>query len=163
MGRTLVLLLILISATAAAACEDGETRKCGLTDIGACRLGTEKCVNGKWSSCEGAVLPTEFDIVGNTIDEDCDGRTICPQASPECVAAYAQELKEFNIISKETAQRMSSVQPRIAEPRTHEVPSMTGYVALPSSGKADTSFVVMIIGIMGTLILAASSMIRMWR
>ena len=48
------------------------TRACG-DDMGACVPGTETCVSGAWSSCEGAVGPTTETC--NNVDDDCDGMT----------------------------------------------------------------------------------------
>jgi hypothetical protein len=39
--------------------------------MGACRLGKERCVQGQWSECEGAVDPTNERCDGT--DSDCDG------------------------------------------------------------------------------------------
>ena len=52
-------------------CIAGEEKPCG-SNIGACEYGTKKCVNGKWGSCEGNVLPST-EKCGNSIDDDCDG------------------------------------------------------------------------------------------
>ena len=51
-------------------CSSGETADCG-TDIGACKEGTQTCVNGLWSECQGATLPSE-ELCDN-IDNDCNG------------------------------------------------------------------------------------------
>ena len=54
-------------------CQNGETQQCGTTSVGACELGTERCVNGTWSGlCEGEVTPIP-EICTNTLDDDCDG------------------------------------------------------------------------------------------
>ncbi len=51
-------------------CESGATRDCG-DDTGACRSGTQSCVDGVWSECEGEIAPT--DEICNGEDDDCDG------------------------------------------------------------------------------------------
>ncbi|MGC9043130.1 MAG: MopE-related protein [Myxococcota bacterium] len=53
-------------------CINGQTRNCGL-NIGECRYGTQMCINGQWSICEGGVNPTP-EICDNK-DNDCDGQT----------------------------------------------------------------------------------------
>lgn len=54
-------------------CEPGATRFCG-TKVGACRYGTEACVDGEWSGvCEDAVTPTLEICDGD--DNDCNGAT----------------------------------------------------------------------------------------
>jgi hypothetical protein len=51
-------------------CQEGDVQSCGL-DIGICQPGTQTCINGEWSECEGAINPlTE---VCNNEDDDCDG------------------------------------------------------------------------------------------
>jgi hypothetical protein len=56
-------------------CFEGQTRSCGVSKLGQCRLGTEACalVAGvfSWGPCQGAVNPV--DEVCNGLDDDCDG------------------------------------------------------------------------------------------
>ena len=55
--------------------DEGEAamRSCG-SDVGACRLGVQRCVSGAWSAeCSGGVSPTTEACDG--ADQDCDGRT----------------------------------------------------------------------------------------
>ena len=47
------------------------TRSCS-NDTGACAVGNEYCVMGRWGDCDG-VLPT--DEICNGLDDDCDGIT----------------------------------------------------------------------------------------
>jgi hypothetical protein len=54
-------------------CVNGETRACGVNDVGACQLGTETCANGTFGACQGAVSPGPRDC-GSPQDNDCDGR-----------------------------------------------------------------------------------------
>jgi formylglycine-generating enzyme required for sulfatase activity len=50
---------------------EGLTRRCGSTDVGACRFGTETCQdNGTWAGCD-AVEPDDETCDG--ADTDCDG------------------------------------------------------------------------------------------
>lgn len=45
---------------------------CGVTR-GACRQGVQRCVNGRLTSCEGAVTPQPADSCGPESDENCNG------------------------------------------------------------------------------------------
>ncbi|MDY0003713.1 MAG: MopE-related protein, partial [Polyangia bacterium] len=71
------------------ACVHGATRPCG-TNEGACREGTESCVNGVWSgTCVGEIAPAANDAVCNGIDDDCDGDvdedcTCTPGTNQQC-------------------------------------------------------------------------------
>jgi hypothetical protein len=56
-------------------CVNGRTQACGVSAVGACRLGTQTCANGLWGQCVGAVLPTPTEICDGTIDHNCNGRT----------------------------------------------------------------------------------------
>lgn len=51
---------------------DGQADPCG-SEVGACVTGTNTCVDGEWSGCEGGVLPTQESC--NNEDDDCDGDT----------------------------------------------------------------------------------------
>lgn len=62
-------------------CASGSSRFCyeGPPETrgrGACLQGSQECVGGRWSSCNGQVLP-RAEVCGNAIDEDCDGQTTC--------------------------------------------------------------------------------------
>ncbi len=52
-------------------CVAESNQSCG-SEIGACKLGLQLCVNGSWSDCDGGieVFP---EICGDYIDNDCDG------------------------------------------------------------------------------------------
>lgn len=63
-------------------CQTGQSRSCGLTDVGACQLGFELCVEGVWAACAGAVYPVE-EVCANSLDDDCDGLT--DTADPDCI------------------------------------------------------------------------------
>lgn len=55
-------------------CINGETRACGTnTDVGTCQFGTQTCVNGSLSQCQGAVGPAPRNCASPQ-DNDCDGR-----------------------------------------------------------------------------------------
>jgi hypothetical protein len=46
------------------------SRGCGVSDVGRCTLGNERCFNGVWSGCT-AVLPSE-EVCNNGLDDNCD-------------------------------------------------------------------------------------------
>ncbi len=52
--------------------DDGLTRSCGTTDVGACAFGTESCVGGAYGACMGAIAPGT-ELCEGSVDEDCDG------------------------------------------------------------------------------------------
>lgn len=52
------------------ACTTGETQPCG-TETGECSLGTQRCIDGFWSVCEGGQGPVLE--VCDGADNDCDG------------------------------------------------------------------------------------------
>ncbi|MBL8909502.1 MAG: putative metal-binding motif-containing protein [Archangium sp.] len=55
-------------------CNTGDTRACGNEAIGACRKGTQRCVNGAFeTTCTGEVRPVAESC--NSLDDDCDGQT----------------------------------------------------------------------------------------
>ena len=61
------------------ACADGDERECydgpaGTAGVGVCRLGGQRCVNGVWASCQGAVVPA-MEQCGDGDDNDCNGLT----------------------------------------------------------------------------------------
>jgi hypothetical protein len=60
-----------------AICQANETKPCysgaGETrDKGACKSGVQRCVDGRWSPCEGEILPQNERC--NEKDDDCDGK-----------------------------------------------------------------------------------------
>ncbi len=59
-------------------CIDGQEQSCytgpnGTENIGVCKAGTQTCVNGMWTSCMGAVVPSPETC--NGLDDDCDMST----------------------------------------------------------------------------------------
>ena len=66
------LFFIIIFLTITLACEEGDTKECGI-DVGACKTGTQTCVNGQWSMCTGEIRPS-IEICWDDEDNDCDGR-----------------------------------------------------------------------------------------
>jgi hypothetical protein len=76
------------ASTASTSCQPGATQACypgkpGEAGVGACKQGTQKCVQsgefGTWGPCEGAVVAVA-EICGDKIDNDCNGKVdeICP-------------------------------------------------------------------------------------
>ncbi len=62
-----------------AECENGEARECysgpaGTQGVGACRVGVERCVGGRWAPCDGQLGPA-LEQCEDAIDNDCDGDT----------------------------------------------------------------------------------------
>ena len=56
-------------------CPAGTSRMCSDEfAIAPCMPGTQTCREGRWSRCEGAVVPSA-DVCGDAIDNDCDGLT----------------------------------------------------------------------------------------
>ncbi|MBI2498886.1 hypothetical protein HYV88_01440 [Candidatus Woesearchaeota archaeon] len=56
-------------------CTSGQTRSCGVTDEGACELGTQTCnIDGTWGFCVGNIDPVT-EICFDGLDNDCDGVT----------------------------------------------------------------------------------------
>ncbi|MEM3374289.1 MAG: thrombospondin type 3 repeat-containing protein [Candidatus Woesearchaeota archaeon] len=53
-------------------CINNEIKECGI-NIGICKKGIQKCINGKWSTCENAIFPKNETC--NNLDDDCDGLT----------------------------------------------------------------------------------------
>jgi hypothetical protein len=51
--------------------DEGIERECG-SNIGSCRFGTSRCINGLWGECFGGIEPTE-EICEDGSDNDCDG------------------------------------------------------------------------------------------
>jgi hypothetical protein len=52
-------------------CTDGDVRSCGISNLGACKFGTQACGGGTWGTCIGAVNPTTETC--DNIDNDCNG------------------------------------------------------------------------------------------
>ncbi len=53
-------------------CVDDTVEPCGPSE-GVCEPGTRRCVDGRWTDCEGGVGPAEE--LCNGLDDDCDGQT----------------------------------------------------------------------------------------
>jgi len=78
-------------------CNKGEKADCydgppGSTKHGACKKGIKRCVNGKWTKCEGQVLPQPEQCDGK--DNDCDGK-IDNNCTKGCLPT--QSLKRLNV------------------------------------------------------------------
>jgi hypothetical protein len=47
---------------------------CGRSNIGICKMGTLQCDPETGAlGCDGAVMPLDAEIVGNSLDDNCDG------------------------------------------------------------------------------------------
>lgn len=61
-------------------------RECGTNNVGECKLGTQACVDGRWTECKGATTPKKEVCDGAGKDEDCDGLADSEDTDCECVA-----------------------------------------------------------------------------
>jgi len=69
-----------LNEACASVCEEGAEEACdydglaGMAGVGVCKAGTRQCVAGGtgWSVCSGQVLPG-FEVLSNSVDEDCNG------------------------------------------------------------------------------------------
>ena len=79
------------------ACNNGDTKQCGTTDIGECQYGIQTCVDGQWGLCEGNIEP-EIEICNDGLDNDCDGKTDCDDY--DCIASQycASNPLEINFV-----------------------------------------------------------------
>lgn len=93
-------------------CQNGQSTRCydgpqGTRDIGACRSGTQRCVDATWSACKDSLEPTAETCANQGADDDCNGslddigglgdpcsvpavRGACALGSWRCVAGSAQ-------------------------------------------------------------------------
>lgn len=76
-------------------CLNGQQRSCGVSDVGACRLGVQNCTDGKWGSCVGAIGPRPERCDGAGIDEDCDGAADLADSQCECIDRRVEACKIF--------------------------------------------------------------------
>lgn len=60
------------------------SRPCG-SSVGLCQQGVQKCVEGRWGSCENEVGPTPERCDGAGKDEDCDGVADLGDADCDCI------------------------------------------------------------------------------
>ncbi|MCX6814648.1 MAG: MopE-related protein, partial [Candidatus Aenigmarchaeota archaeon] len=73
-------------------CTNGDTRQCGTSNTtGVCHPGNSACMNGVWSSCEGAVTSSP-EICNDGIDNDCDGLT--DSDDPDCFQSLCSNGKQ---------------------------------------------------------------------
>ncbi|MDD5193863.1 MAG: putative metal-binding motif-containing protein, partial [Candidatus Nanoarchaeia archaeon] len=62
-------------------CVDGDTKRCGSSDIGECEYGIQTCSNGEWGACIGNIEPS--DEICDLKDNDCDG--VIDENNGDCV------------------------------------------------------------------------------
>jgi hypothetical protein len=68
-------------------CQAGESRPCG-TAIGNCEPGTQTCVDGEWSACEGGILASTADSCAIELDDaNCNG---VPNEGCSCRAGQSE-------------------------------------------------------------------------
>jgi hypothetical protein len=73
-------------------CSAGEPDLACGTDVGECRPGTQRCLDGRWSECLGSLGPEPEDC--NLLDDDCDRGTdegmlrLCGTAVGTCRQGY---------------------------------------------------------------------------
>jgi len=72
-----------------AECINGETKKCGSTDIGACAFGIQTCTSKVWGNCMGKIEPA-IEIC-NIKDDDCDSSIDEENICGECVDGQIRE------------------------------------------------------------------------
>lgn len=72
-SNLVLFLLLLISFSVSAACNDGESRQCGEYDDGECSYGTQYCEGGRWGFCIGQHLFPNDEVCDDSKDNDCDG------------------------------------------------------------------------------------------
>jgi hypothetical protein len=53
--------------------DENLSTQCGVSNVGACRYGTQACFNGSWQNCIGNIDPTAETCDG-IVDQDCDGQ-----------------------------------------------------------------------------------------
>ncbi|MBL7148178.1 MAG: S8 family serine peptidase [Nanoarchaeota archaeon] len=73
-------------------CVPGDTRQCGVSNVGACEYGVQMCDEyGEWGSCTGAINPVT-EICNDNVDNDCDGGVDCSDSDcdndPYCASGY---------------------------------------------------------------------------
>lgn len=52
--------------------DEGLTKSCGSSDIGACTYGAQTCDIGEWGECIGSIEPVD-EVCDNALDDNCDG------------------------------------------------------------------------------------------
>ncbi|MBL7147867.1 MAG: VCBS repeat-containing protein [Nanoarchaeota archaeon] len=88
-------------------CAPGDTRPCGVSNIGACEYGVQTCGgSGNWGLCIGAINPTS-EICNDNVDNDCDGGVDCSDSDcdndPYCASGYLSvaTLKESYLVGEQ--------------------------------------------------------------
>ena len=60
-------------------CVTGQTQPCG-SDVGVCKKGIQRCIQGVWGGCSGEVKGTR-EVCGDILDNDCNGQVDCEDAA----------------------------------------------------------------------------------
>ncbi|MEK6800549.1 MAG: hypothetical protein AABY05_01320, partial [Nanoarchaeota archaeon] len=85
-------------------CTPGQTRQCGLSDVGECKLGTQTCEQNRFfGSCVGAVNSVT-EICTDGKDNDCDGLT--DSADSNCVVQCIPHTEICNNIDDDCDQQI---------------------------------------------------------
>jgi hypothetical protein len=122
-------------------CVGGTNQTCG-SEIGACKLGLQNCVNGSWSDCNGGIEPFP-EVCGDFIDNDCDGlidgdddvcrgmnlTTISNTPEVECVFDYDCEAR-FECVNNECV----AVEEEVIEEEVEEKEIDTGRLSSKDFG-----------------------------
>ena len=82
-----VFLIFLNSVFFVEACEEGDIKSCGFSDIGECSKGVQTCSGGGWTICFGEQGPVP-EVCDDGLDNNCDGEV---DEGCECNAGETRE------------------------------------------------------------------------
>jgi hypothetical protein len=88
----LFFILVLSIAVSAQVCNTNQTQQCGVTDVGSCKFGLQRCIDGYWGICEGAVYPSS-EVCFDELDNDCDSEI---DENCECLSGSQRECGTSN-------------------------------------------------------------------